>query len=641
MTFAQPLWLLVALVVLAAGVGLIVFSERKRRQKLHRLVAARLLPALAPANDRRRFTGHVLWLGALLCLLVALARPQGGLLETTARVQGANLLISVDVSRSMLADDLPPNRLFRAKLALQDFAENRPGDRLGLLAFAGSAFLQVPPTLDRNAFSDTLMALEPGVVAGRGTNLAAAIREATKAVPDDTRSSAIILLSDGGNLSGDTLAAAGAAADAGITVFTVGVGTPEGTLLRDANGTRILGPGGEPVVTKLEPETLIAVAEMTGGVYVPLGATGSGLAEIGSRLEALAETVAESRVHQSREEFFQYPLATAALLLLVEAWLLPLRRKRLPVPGSASATVACLLLTALALPGSEALAQAPDEAAARQADDPQVPSAQTQPERPPPEVQKALEPYVRRLARDPTDARAHFNVGTILMEAGFAAEARGYLEKAVTFGNPETQARAYFNLGHLAARHAWPLHEAMPEWASLSETFDPQLDAIARQTDAAKRLGEEVYAAATDFATPAMLRRADVPDESTIRSVLQGVENAAQQLGQIREMAAAELQAARELEEAWSTVDAYFEAAGYLDEELELPAEDSVRWIQERRKEFPTGETIQKLETVTSTAADLSRETDAPPIARLHVEMEDLAERLRELLPDPPQPESK
>jgi len=354
---AQPLWLpIAALVAVLATAGLFMESRRRRRA-LDRLAQPELRARLVTtASPFRRVLKRVLIASALVLTLLALARPQLGYHWEEAKREGIELMFAVDTSKSMLAQDLPPNRLTRAKLAVADLVEKFQGDRVGLVAFAGDAFLQIPMTLDRDVFNQTLRTLQPGIVPVGGSDLASAIRVADQAFAESGNAQRLlILLSDGEDLEGSALSAAQSAAEHGVTIYTVGVGGTEGEILTlpdGRGGSQIVrDEAGQPVTSKLDEATLSAIAEATGGAYTPLGADGLGLERLyTSHLSELDRHTVESRSHRVYHERFVWLLFPALLFALIEPFLGERGRRR--ALGRALPTAAL----ALALLGSTAQA---------------------------------------------------------------------------------------------------------------------------------------------------------------------------------------------------------------------------------------------------------------------------------------------
>src|SRR6266478_6498115 len=232
MSFGAPQWLL-GLLALPALAVLFVWAERTGAQHLADFVSPRLLPQLAGNVNRfRRILRLGLQLLALALGLIGLAQPRWGYTFEDAKRKGIDLFIAVDTSRSMLSNDVQPNRLERVKLATQDLINQLQGDRVGLIAFAGRDFLQAPLTIDYDAAVDSINDLDTKTIPEGGTNISDAIALATRTFGKSaTGNRALIIFTDGEELSGDAVRAAKAAAEAGVHIFTVGVGTASGSLI--------------------------------------------------------------------------------------------------------------------------------------------------------------------------------------------------------------------------------------------------------------------------------------------------------------------------------------------------------------------------------------------------------------------------
>ena len=239
------LWLL--LVIPPALALFFWWASRTRQRLLAQFIQARLLSALtvgiSPARRKIRFGCLIL---AVALLIVALARPQYGFDLQKIEQRGLDIVVAIDTSKSMLAEDIAPNRLERAKLAALDLMQRAKPDRLGLVAFAGDAFLECPLTFDNTAFQQSVQALNVNTLPQGGTALAAAIQTALTAFKEGDHFKVLVLFTDGedNDNSGEALAAAQDAAKAGLKIFTIGIGTAEGDLLRitDANGNSGLCP---------------------------------------------------------------------------------------------------------------------------------------------------------------------------------------------------------------------------------------------------------------------------------------------------------------------------------------------------------------------------------------------------------------
>jgi len=333
LTFGAPhwLWLLLLLPLLA---GLFIWSHQRGRALVARIVASRLRDQLAGSvSPLRRISRAFLLIFAIGLGLISLAQPRYGVVERETKQKGRDVIIAIDTSRSMLATDLAPNRLARAKLFSQDLIRLLQGDRVGLVAFAGSAFLQAPLTLDYNAVINALDELDTNIIPKGGTNIAAAItatREAFGKAEGQTR--ALIILTDGEELDADGIAAAKSAAGEGIRVFTVGIGSPEGSLIpirrEDGRSDFVRDTAGKPVTSKLDDSRLKEIASVTGGFFMPISPDAA-LEVFQKGIEPME--LSETGVFSARQpiERYQWPLALATACLMFS--LLPGdRRRRLP-----------------------------------------------------------------------------------------------------------------------------------------------------------------------------------------------------------------------------------------------------------------------------------------------------------------------
>ena len=330
LTFGAPHWLW-ALLVLPLMAGLFVWSHRRSQALVAKIVAVRLRDQLSGSvSPLRRILRASLLLASIALAIVALAQPRYGFLEKETKQKGRDVIVAIDTSRSMLATDMTPTRLARAKLFTQDLVRFLQGDRIGLVAFAGSAFLQAPLTLDYNAVTNALDELDTTVIPKGGTNMAAAItaaREAFGKAEGQTR--ALVILTDGEELDADGIAAAKQAAAEGIRIFTVGVGSPEGSLipirLDDGRSDFVRDSAGKPVTSKLDESRLKEIASATGGFFTLIGPEAA--REVFQKgIEPME--LSETGVFTARQpvERYQWPLAVATACLMLS--LLPGDRRR-------------------------------------------------------------------------------------------------------------------------------------------------------------------------------------------------------------------------------------------------------------------------------------------------------------------------
>ena len=475
MSLASPPWLLAAI---AAVIVLRLFwraSDRKRRAALEAFVAPQLLGDLtASVSARRRASKRALVLAGVLLAGLALAGPQYGFTWQETQRRGIDVLIALDTSRSMLAQDVAPNRLERAKLAVRDLVDQLGSDRVGLIAFAGSAFLQCPLTLDHAAFLESLDALQPGVIPAPGSDLASALRTAEQALATEQRNvKLLVLFSDGEDLGGGAVEAAKHAAEQGIRVFTVGVGSDTGELIPvpgTNGGTEFLkDPQGEYVKSKLDAETLRRVAELTGGFYEPLGRRGEGVAAIYEKaLAPLPKEELASRMRRVPLERFQWPLALALLCLALE----PLVRERVArARGTKGASAVVVLLVGLGAASAEAASV--HEAQRLYAEG---------------KYEQALAEYRAAVGEQPAP-QLEFNLGAAAYKAGQFGDAAAAFARALGSEDPKLQEQSFYNLGNAQFRLGEASRESKPQqtmqaWQQAIDAYEAALEVDPQDEDA-------------------------------------------------------------------------------------------------------------------------------------------------------------
>ncbi|MDQ6655290.1 MAG: VWA domain-containing protein, partial [Verrucomicrobiota bacterium] len=347
LTFGAPHWFW-GLLVIPLLAFFFVRAERRAAARLGQFVAPRLLPQLGAAVNRsRRAVRFALVLLGLALALTALAQPRWGYTEEEVKRKGLDLLVAVDTSRSMLANDVPPNRLQRVKLAVHDLLTEMRGDRIGLIAFAGRAFLQAPLTIDYDAASEAVNELDTNIIPEGGTNISDAISLATQTFGKSAMGNrALIIFTDGEDLAGDSVKVAKTAADAGVRVFTIGVGTPEGSLIPlpgQNGGTSFVKDGsGQVVKSKLDEKRLREIAETTGGIFLQLTNGPATMKQLYTEgLSKLQASDIDARFSRRPIERYHWPLSAAMLALAISV-LLPersrTRRRSLTPADSRKAT---------------------------------------------------------------------------------------------------------------------------------------------------------------------------------------------------------------------------------------------------------------------------------------------------------------
>lgn len=329
--FGAAEMLLGLLAIPAIGVFLYVTSRRARRA----LAAFGDTPLMrrlsASVNRRGRLAKRVLVLTTIGLLIIAMGRPQFGTRVETVRRQGLDVMVAIDVSRSMLAEDIAPNRLDKAKFAVADLIGRLDGDRIGLVAFAGEAFVQSPLTLDYAAARMFLNAMEPDIVSVQGTDVGAALSTALDAFDAGTNQHQVLIaITDGEDHEGAIDEAVARALEGGVRIFTVGMGSPDGVPIPeyDAAGRRsgfVRDEAGSIVTSRLDEATLMRIAEETGGAYYRATARGSEPEDLADQLTGEEGQELEAQQVTRFEEQYQLFLGLA-LLLLVAEMLIPDRR---------------------------------------------------------------------------------------------------------------------------------------------------------------------------------------------------------------------------------------------------------------------------------------------------------------------------
>jgi len=325
MTFAYPQFLIAWILVPMAALFLL-WASRQGQRALARLGDAPLIRRLsATVNRSGRRWQAALGLFALAMLILAVARPQWGGETQQIDQKGLQMMVALDVSQSMLAQDIKPTRLDRAKLEVRDLARQLNGDEIGIVPFSGAAFVQVPLTSDYATALTYLQNADPSLISRAGTVIGDAIRTATAAFdPRLTSQKVLVVMTDGEDVESDPLAAAREAADNGVMIYTIGFGTPEGEAVPETDRSgRVLGAKqdaqGNPVISRMDEPTLQKIAETGGCKYYRATADGGELASLLAEIGGLQKAQLQSRQAVRLIERYQIFLALAfAALVLAE-----------------------------------------------------------------------------------------------------------------------------------------------------------------------------------------------------------------------------------------------------------------------------------------------------------------------------------
>ena len=317
--FADPkylyLLLLIPLIPLLYGVLRLL-----RRRRVRAFGDPALVEALAPSRSRSKGWVRVALLSlGMAFFIIGLARPQTGAKLAERRTRGAEIIVALDVSNSMLARDYTPNRLERAKLSISRLTEKLQEDRIGLVLFAGTSFVQLPVTTDYVSAKMFLNSIDTGSIPVQGTAIGDAIRLSIKSFSAQSeKSRVIIVISDGENHEDDPVAAAAQAAELGIKVYTIGVGSPDGQPIPMEDGDLLRDKDGEIVVTRLDEATLREVAKAGGGAYIHAGGEEFGLNPIIQDIRRMEDEEFGSVVFEEYDEQYMYFFAVALLLLVAD-----------------------------------------------------------------------------------------------------------------------------------------------------------------------------------------------------------------------------------------------------------------------------------------------------------------------------------
>ena len=316
--FAAPHYLLLLLLIpfFFLGMGLWLWGRRRR---LRRFGDEALVNELMPSWSRGKLWVRTVLLSlAFFFFVIGLSRPQIGAKLKDHKIKGAEIMIVLDVSNSMLAQDYSPDRLERAKLAISRITDKLKDDRIGLIVFAGTSFVQLPITSDYVSAKMFLNSISTESIPIQGTAIGDAISKAVRGFSAQSEHSrAIIVITDGENHEDDAVAAAKQAAEAGIKVYTIGVGSADGQPI-PMNGELLKDKDGNIVVTRLDEETLRKVASAGGGAYVHAGNDEFGLTPIISDIRKMEDEEYNSVVFEEYNEQFMYFLGIALVFFVLE-----------------------------------------------------------------------------------------------------------------------------------------------------------------------------------------------------------------------------------------------------------------------------------------------------------------------------------
>ena len=465
--YSQILWLSILIVALLGF--FFWWSWQKRSKLLNQFVHAKLVKQLTLGlSTNRRLTKICLIMSAVTLLLVSVARPKLGFEWQEMETQGLDILVAVDTSKSMLANDQIPNRLERAKLAVFDLMRLAKRDRLGLIAFSGTAFLQCPLTIDRNAFMQSVNSLNTKIIPQGGTAISEAVNEAVRAFKkEEDNHKVLVLFTDGEDHEEGIAASIEKAKKIGLKVFTVGIGTPDGELIQIRNSQTgnfdfLKDENGNVVKSRLNENLLRQLSDDTGAFYLPMQGADTAERLYSSGLAGLTPSRVENQMTKRFTERYRWPLGLAILLLIIEIILPEVKRLRQKNTSSFTNRTAAIVI----LLTSSCLVKASTTEARLHMDNG--------------DYSKALEVYERIIPEYENDsslkARLQYNAGTAAYNAKDYIKAEEYFKKAInqTKAPISLQQRAFYNLGNSKYRLGETTQnpdEKMKQWTEALKQF--------------------------------------------------------------------------------------------------------------------------------------------------------------------------
>jgi Ca-activated chloride channel family protein len=461
----SPGWLW-ALLLLLPLLWFFVDAARRRGALLARIVAPRLQQQLTgQVSPLKRNLRTGLLLGAIALVIAGLAKPRLGYKELEIKSKGRDVIIAIDTSRSMLSTDTAPTRLGRAKLIAQDLLAYLKGDRVGLIAFAGEAFLQAPLTLDKGAVLTSLEDLDTNTIPKGGTDIASAIRMAIAAFgKGEGMSRALVLMTDGEDLEASGVEAAKEAAAAGIRIFTIGFGSPSGSLIpvRTENGRNdfVRDESGRPVTSKLDSYRLAEIAKETGGFYQ---AYGQDAAKAIYEKGIVPMEEQESGTLSSRKPIERYAWPVTAALICLTIW-------SLLGEGRRFRSAAPLLILALLCGGSIGSVSASGLTDYREGN-----------------YQGALKDFENRLQKGAAAEEIRFDAGAAAYKAGDYKKAAGYFSEAMTSAKRKIRDDATYNLANALVRTGEAAQETeakLADWKNALQHYETVLKSDSGNTRA-------------------------------------------------------------------------------------------------------------------------------------------------------------
>ena len=496
MSFVHPSWLLLLLILPMILLGAIL-TTRANNKAWQQLVAARLRKQLVKeGSTTRRWVALIMGLLGCALLIIVLARPYGDQTSTTEQISSRNLLIAIDTSRSMLVEDVAPNRISHAKAMALELVQTFPNDRIGVIAFSGAAVSMAPLTIDHTAVHETISQLDTNVIPSGGSDLAAAVELAIETFKkSDKQSNALIIISDGEDHSEKIQFAGSEIRDAGTAVCTIGVGSAEGGMIPDLRNLdgKFRDIKGNTVYSKLNSSALEQLANAGAGSYV---AASSGADHtIRRALASLERTQESGRVIDIPNETYQWFLCPAIVLLILSVLIRSnLFTRKLPTLTTASALLTLILTGSPHLQAASTMERAAD---AYQMHD----------------YHGAIELFSEALAEAQAESDTRyqhiieFSQGSAAYRLSRWDVASRYFSRALLSDDDKLQEKAHYNLGNTLVQWGWTTLDLPPS----SDTENAFLESMRQlYADPASQQTQAPAAQATQAAQAPKLTAADV-----------------------------------------------------------------------------------------------------------------------------------
>ena len=458
--FEDPIYLyLLALIPLLALIRFFMVHQQKKR--LRKFGDPELVRQLMPNVSRfRPMVKFYLLLGALALLIVVLARPQLGTKISHEKRTGIETIICMDISNSMLAEDVTPSRLDRAKMMVENLVDHFTNDKIGLIVFAGEAFVQLPITSDYVSAKMFLSSINPSMLSTQGTDIAAAITMASHSfTQEENIGKAIIVITDGEDHEGGALEAAKEAKERGMNTYVLGVGSPNGAPIPTGTGDYMKDNSGQTVMSALNEDMCRQLADAGSGAYIHVENNSNAQEQLDNALYKLAKKETSSTIYSDYDEQFQAVAIIVLLLLILEVCILEIknpmlknvslfkRSKRLEVRGERIVSSRLILLLFISL--TSYLSPLTTNA---QSDRQMIRQGNKLYRKG--NVAEAEVSYRKAVERNERNAQANYNLGNALMGQRKDSLAITQLEKAAKLEtNPLRRAQAYHNMGVICQQH--------------------------------------------------------------------------------------------------------------------------------------------------------------------------------------------